>query len=105
MRILLDACIPVVFRHDVAPAGQVETAKFARLDHLSNGRLLAAMASRFDVLITVDTSIPQQNNLIGRSVAVIVLRVPSNDVEDLRLLVPALLAALKTISPATAVIL
>lgn len=103
MRILLDACVPADFRHDIASAGTVETARFAGLSRLSNGALLTAMAGLFDVLVTVDTSLRHQNTIVGRPVAVIVLRAPTNDISDLRPLVPAILTALATIRPGTVV--
>jgi predicted nuclease of predicted toxin-antitoxin system len=99
MRILLDECLPVDFRHELASAGVVETAKYARLDHLSNGALLAAMAGRFDVLITVDTSLRYQNAIIGQPVAVVVLRAPTNAIVDLRPLVPSIVACLAKVQP------
>ena len=99
MRILLDECVPVDFRHDLAPFGTVETAKYAGLDHNSNGVLLAAMAGRFDVLVTVDTSLKHQQSIAGRSVAVVVVRVPTNALVDLRPRVPDSARALATIQP------
>ena len=45
----------------------------------------------YDVLITVDQSIPYQQNITERDVAVVVLEAGTNDIEDLRPLVPELL--------------
>jgi hypothetical protein len=44
--------------------------------------------------VTVDRNLPFQRDLSRFSVAVIVLRAPSNRVADLRSLIPQLLAAL-----------
>lgn len=99
MRILLDACLPVRFRHDLASAGTVQTARFAGLSRLENGALLSAMEGSFDVLITMDRGIRYQQSIAGRSVSVLILRAPSNALDDLRPLVPAILAALTTIAP------
>jgi predicted nuclease of predicted toxin-antitoxin system len=101
MRILLDECLPVDFRRDLASAGIVETARYAGLDHLSNGALLVAMAGRFDVLITVDTSLRYQNAIAGQPVAVIVLRAPTNAIVDLRPLVPTIISVLSGIQAGT----
>jgi predicted nuclease of predicted toxin-antitoxin system len=98
MKLLLDACIPVDFRHALAPAA-VETARYAGLSRLSNGRLISAMAGRFDVLITVDTALVRQQPLGSLSVAVIVLRVKSNRLQDLWPLAPRVLAAVATVKP------
>ena len=61
--------------------------------------LLDAMAGRFDVLVTVDRSIPFQQGIAGRQLSVIVLRAKSNRVGDLARLVPELLRTLKSIVP------
>jgi len=45
----------------------------------------------FDVLITVDQSIPYQQNITERDVAVVVLEAGTNAIEDLIPLVPTLL--------------
>jgi hypothetical protein len=46
---------------------------------IKNGRLLdAAEAGGFDVLITVDQHIPDQQNLAGRSISLLILCAPSN---------------------------
>ena len=47
-----------------------QTAGFAGLAGLKNGRLLdAAEAAGFDLLITVDQNIPAQQNLAGRKIS------------------------------------
>ena len=99
MRILLDQCVPEPLRHDLTSAGTIETARFAGLSHLSNGALLTAMAGRFDVLITVDGSLPHQQMMTGRLVSVLLVRAPSNAIDDLRPLVPAIMVALASIQP------
>jgi predicted nuclease of predicted toxin-antitoxin system len=103
MRILLDECLPVDFRHDLAHAGTVETSKFAGFNQLSNGALLTAMTGRYDVLITSDRSMRYQQTIAGRSISVVVLRAPSNDIVDLKPLIPAITQALTTIRPGTVV--
>jgi hypothetical protein len=65
---------------------------------LKNGRLLeAAEAAGFDVLITVDQNIPDQQNLGGRRIALLILCGPSNRLRDLALLVPAAISAIDSI--------
>jgi predicted nuclease of predicted toxin-antitoxin system len=97
MRLLLDECIDERLRlffvdHDCW------TARYARLAGLQNGRLLlAAEAAGFDVIITVDQSISDQQNLSGRRISVVILRGATNRLRDLEVLVPAALAALAKI--------
>ena len=58
MRLLLDECVDERLRHEF-PGHQCQTARHAQLAGLKNGKLLlAAEAAGFDVIITVDQSIP-----------------------------------------------
>ena len=103
MRILLDECIPIAFRHDLVAAGAVETARYAGLDNISNGKLLDAMVGRYDVLVTVDLSLRYQQSIAGRPVAVLVVKVPANAIIHLQPRVSAIMAALSTIKSGTVV--
>ena len=58
--------------------------------------LLALCASQFEVFVTVDKNLPNQQNLTGLDLAVIVLIARSNRLEDLLPLVPALLTTIPT---------
>jgi hypothetical protein len=60
VRILLDNCVPHALRQ--LPVGHdVVTARYAGLDRLENGALLAAAAGAgFDAMITVDRNIQHQ---------------------------------------------
>jgi hypothetical protein len=71
---------------------------------LSNGRLLDA-AGDFDLFITVDKNLVKQQNLEGRRLAVVVLRVPSSKIEDLAPLVPQVIALLAELQPGTVTVL
>ena len=57
------------------------------------------MAGQFDVLVSVDKSIPFQQRLSKRPFAVVVLRARTNRLADLLPLVPALLKALDEVKP------
>lgn len=103
MRVLLDEFLPVDFRHDLAHVGTIETSRYAGLNQLSNGALLAAMVGRYDILITSDKGIRYQQVMAGRPLSVVILRAPSNDIDDLKPLVPAIALALTTIKPGTVV--
>jgi hypothetical protein len=76
-----------------------QTARFAKLAGLKNGRLLdAAQEAGFEVLITADQSIPAQQNLIGRNISILILCSRTNRPRDLEPLVPAALDALSSIA-------
>lgn len=96
MRVLLDACVPRKIRNELI-GHDVETARGAGLNELDDGPLLDAMANRFDVLVTVDKSIPFQQKIAGRPLSVVLLRARSNKLADLRPLVLHLLRALEVV--------
>jgi hypothetical protein len=63
---------------------------------IKNGELLARAARHFEVFITVDRSLPFQQNLASLPIAVIIVRAKSNRLADLRRLTPQLLAAIES---------
>jgi predicted nuclease of predicted toxin-antitoxin system len=99
MRLLIDECIDEQLRH-LFPGHDCRTARFAKLAGLSNGDLLSvAEISGFDVLVTIDQNFPNQQNLEGRRIALLILCGPTNRLHDLTALIPAALAALASIKP------
>ena len=97
MRLLIDECIDERFRF-VFPGHDCHTARFAGLAGLKNGDLLtAAEVAGFDVLITVDQNIQDQQNLTGRKISLIILCAPTNRVSDLKALASAAVSALSSI--------
>ena len=77
MRLLIDECIDERFRL-LFPGYDCQTARYANLAGLKNGDLLeAAEAAAFDVLVTVDRSIPDQQNMGGRKIALLILCAPT----------------------------
>jgi len=103
MKVLLDENLPHEFRHELV-GHDVVTVHYAGWRGLKNGALLVqAAAAGFDVIVTVDNGVAFQQNLARLPIAIVVLETPSNDIDDLRPLVPRLLAALSTIAPKTLV--
>ena len=73
MRILFDQGTPVAIRNALQDHS-VRTTSQQGWSTLLNGELLrVAEEAGFDVLLTTDTSIPQQQNLKGRKLAVVIL--------------------------------
>ena len=66
---------------------------------LDDGPLLDTMAERFDVLVTVDKSLPKQQRIDNRPLAVVVLRAKTNRLVDLIPLAPKLRAVLENARP------
>lgn len=98
MRVLLDGCVPRRLADELS-GHEVRTANEMGWGDLDDGPLLDAMAGRFDVLVTVDKSIPKQQNLAGRPFGVAVLRARTNRLGDLRPLAPALRTAIEALRP------
>jgi hypothetical protein len=75
---------------------EVNTAPEMGWADLDDGPLLDAMAERFDVLVTVGKSLPKQQCIDNRPLAVVVLRAKTNRLVDLLPLAPKLQAVLET---------
>lgn len=88
MRLLLDECLPRQLKREFVNH-QVKTVPEAGLAGVKNGALLRRAAESFDVFITVDANLRYQQNLKTLGLAIVVLRAVSNDMADLRPLVPA----------------
>ena len=93
MRVLLDECVDRRLAADIL-GHDVRTVPEAGWAGLNNGDLLARAEHEFDAFVTVDGNLPFQQDLSRFSIAVIVLRAPSNRVSDLRSLMPQVLAVL-----------
>jgi hypothetical protein len=73
MRVLFDHGTPAPLQSFLA-GHTVRAAKAQGWDTFTNGDLLtAAEAAGFDVLVTTDKNIRYQQNLIGRTIAIVVL--------------------------------
>jgi predicted nuclease of predicted toxin-antitoxin system len=99
MRVLLDECLPKKLKFSFA-GHECLTVPEVGLSGVINGRLLTeAERLGFDVLVTIDQGFQYQQNLVGRSIAVILLRGQSNRLVDLRPLVDECVAHLGAVNP------
>lgn len=98
MRVLLDECLPRRLSIEIS-GHAVSTVPQAGWAGISNGKLLARIDGNYDAFITVDKNLPSQQNTTGLSFGIIVLRAPSNQLGDLRPLIPQILVALQTLLP------
>jgi hypothetical protein len=99
VKILLDECLPLDLRHSF-PDHEAHTAQWAGLKGKKNGELLlAAELAGYDVLLTVDQGLPHQQSSASRKLSIMLVRSRTNQLEDLLLLVGAILDALETIQP------
>jgi predicted nuclease of predicted toxin-antitoxin system len=99
MKILLDECLPLDFRRSF-PGHDAHTAQWAGFKSKKNGELLlAAELAGYNVLLTVDQGISQQQRSADRKLSIIVVRSRTNQIEDLLPFVDAILKALTSITP------
>jgi hypothetical protein len=76
MRIVLDENLPRPLRRFFGPEHQIVTVQELGLAGTSNGALLAKLEGNHDVFITADKNLRYQQNLSGRSLAIVEL--PTN---------------------------
>jgi predicted nuclease of predicted toxin-antitoxin system len=100
MRIILDECMPARLRRDL-PGHQVQTVPRAGWAGIKNGKLLRLIADsgQFDIFLTMDKSLPHQQQLNTFPFAVVILRAASNSIEDARTLMPEFLRRLAGFQP------
>ena len=98
MRLLLDECVPKRLKREL-PGHDARTVQDLGWAGIQNGALLRLANGQFDALLTVDQGIEYQQNLSGLSISVVIMMAPSNDVDDLRPLLPGVEEALATLRP------
>jgi predicted nuclease of predicted toxin-antitoxin system len=100
MRILLDECLPARLRRNL-PGHDVQTVPQAGWASIKNGKLLRLItdSGKFDVFLTVDKNLPQQQKIEGLPFAVVVLRAKSNRLPDVIPFAPELLLRLPEFQP------
>jgi predicted nuclease of predicted toxin-antitoxin system len=99
MRVLLDEQLPRHLAREIA-APDISTVQQRGWAGLKNGELLRVAADAgFEVLVTADRNLQFQQNLSQSRLGIILLVAPSNALEDLRPLVPNLLAAIPKSQP------
>ena len=98
MRILPDESLPRQLAA-LIPDHDVRTVRQEGWTGVKNGELLRTAAAGFEVFVTPDRNLQYQQNIKSVGVAVVVLVAHSNRVEDLKPLLPRLLAAASTFQP------
>jgi predicted TIM-barrel enzyme len=93
MRLLLDECVPKRLKRELR-SHEVKTIQDMGWAGIKNGALLTLADGRFAALLTVDQGIEYQQNLSGLTISVVVMLAASNDVDDLRPLLPGVEQAL-----------
>lgn len=97
MKVLLDECLPRKLKNEVI-AEFVTTVPEVGWASIQNGTLLRLAEQEFDVFLTNDQNLEHQQNLKRLDLAIVVLVAVTNDIEDLKPLMPAANEALNKIS-------
>ena len=98
MRVLVDESLPVELAEEL-PFENTSTVRTQRWLGLRNGVLLrAAVAAGFTVIVTADSDLKYQQNLRKIGIAAVVVMDVRNRIEDLRPLIPRIVAAIPGLS-------
>ena len=84
---LLDECVPRKLKSEL-PGHDVRTVTEMGWAGIKNGPLLRRAAQEFDVFLTVDQGVEYQQNLFGLDLAIVVMVAATNDIDDVRSLMP-----------------
>ena len=98
MRVLLDENLPVGLAGHLE-LHSVDTVSGRGWAGIKNGELLRRATGQFDVLVTMDRNLKDQQPLADQNFGVVLIRAASNRMSDLEPLVPAILAAIDGIKP------
>ena len=98
MRLLLDECIPKRLKRELH-GHEAKTVQDMGWAGIKNGALLRLADGQFDAFLTVDQGIEYQQNLSDLRISVVIMMAPSNDVDDLHPLLPAVEEALAGLRP------
>jgi len=104
MRLLLDESLPRKLKARLAPH-EVRSVPEMGWASKSNGALLRLAEQEFEVFLTADQKIPNQQNLPKFRIAVLVFAAVSNRLRDIEPLVPKALEILAELQPGTATVL
>lgn len=102
MRVRLDECVPRQLKREL-PGHDVRTVYEMGWSGVKNGPLLRRAAPEFGGFLTVDQGIEYEQNLFALDLVIIVMEAKSNDIDDLRPLMPQVREALKKPSPGSIV--
>jgi hypothetical protein len=97
MRIVLDENLPRPLVRIFGPSHQVETVQDLSLTGMANGALLARLEGNSDVFVTADKNLRYQQNLAGRSLAIVEL--PTNRLPVLGTMTAEIVSAVTSASP------
>jgi predicted nuclease of predicted toxin-antitoxin system len=90
MKVLLDHNFPPQLRTEFSEAFEVETASYHGWEGIDDDALLRVAEGEFAVLVTLDTSLAEQQNLADFEIGIVVLDVHPIYPDELRKHLPSL---------------
>ncbi len=91
--------MPVGFRR-LLQGHEAHSTRWAGFSGKKNGELLRlAERAGYNAFLTVDQGIQYQQNLLARKIAIVVMRAPTNQIDDLAPMAGLVLNALVKIQP------
>ena len=102
MRIVLDENLPRPLMRIFDASYQVSTVQQLGWAGLANGALIARLEGICDVFVTADKNLRYQQNLSGRTLAIV--EVPTNRLPLLKLLTAEIAAAVRAATPGSYVV-
>lgn len=98
MRVLIDECLPRELKRFLAEH-DCSTVQEMGWSGRKNGELLSLAEGTFDIFLTIDQGLTHQQNLKNRPISVLLVKAPSNKIEDVTPLVPRLLSEIPASQP------
>lgn len=99
MRVLLDENLDWRLRRGVDADHEVVTVQYRGWSGKTNGELLRAAASEFEVFVTLDSNLEYQQDVASLDLAVVVVRAASSDLADVEPALAELNALLPSVRP------
>ena len=98
MKVILDECLPKRLIYEL-PGHEAVTVPMAGWSGIKNGELLRKIDGLHDAFLTVDALVARPEIVNMLRFRILILKARSNKFEDLRPLIPKILAALPDAKP------
>ena len=98
MKVILDECLPKRLIYEL-PGHEAVTVPMVGWAGVKNGELLRKMDGHYDAFLTVDALVARPEIVNMLRFRILILKARSNKFEDLRPLIPKILAALPDAKP------
>lgn len=104
IRVLIDECLPKKLKYrllELEDGFEVKTLNDKNWVGRKNGTLLDLAQVEFDVLLTSDQHIPNQQKLLNYSICLVIIKSKSNRYEDILPMLESVADSIRNCSPGT----